>query len=89
MIRVVWWSRDPASTSGQVNGRANKASPSNGNGDSKDHRLKITFSSGDQCETPGTNRLASHAWAGEETVLFEFDKDDDDTLDFVNAALNL
>ena len=63
--------------------------PSNGNDDSKDHRLKITFSSGNQRETPGTNRLASHVWAGEETVLFESDKDGGDTLDFVNAALNL
>ena len=33
------------------------------------------------------NRLASRAWAGEGTVLF--DKDGGDTLDFVNAALNL
>jgi len=34
-----------------------------------------------------TNRLAARLRAGEETI--SFDKDDDDTLDFVTAASNL
>lgn len=34
-----------------------------------------------------TNRLAARLQAGEETIAF--DKDDDDTLDFVTAASNL
>jgi ubiquitin-like 1-activating enzyme E1 B len=34
-----------------------------------------------------TNRLAARLRAGEETITF--DKDDDDTLDFVTASANL
>jgi ubiquitin-like 1-activating enzyme E1 B len=36
---------------------------------------------------PSTHRLAERLRAGEETIAF--DKDDDDTLDFVTAAANL
>ena len=38
-------------------------------------------------EDTGTNRLVSRVRAGENTIVF--DDDDDDTLDFVTAALNL
>ena len=37
--------------------------------------------------TLSTNRMAARLRAGEETITF--DKDDDDTLDFVTAAANL
>ena len=36
---------------------------------------------------PSTERLAARIRGGEETI--SFDKDDDDTLDFVTAAANL
>lgn len=38
-------------------------------------------------KTPSTDRLAERLSRGEETI--SFDKDDDDTLDFVCAAANL
>jgi len=38
-------------------------------------------------ESPSTHRLAGRLQAGEDTIAF--DKDDDDTLDFVTAASNL
>jgi ubiquitin-like 1-activating enzyme E1 B len=40
-----------------------------------------------QYSISSTNRLAARHRTGEETI--SFDKDDDDTLDFVTAAANL
>jgi ubiquitin-like 1-activating enzyme E1 B len=41
----------------------------------------------DSCSVYSTDRLAARLQAGEDTI--SFDKDDDDTLDFVTAAANL
>ncbi|KAF8550035.1 hypothetical protein OG21DRAFT_1488092 [Imleria badia] len=71
---------------GQVNGHANGASSSNGNGGLKDQRA-LTLQDNLALFVSSTDRLASRVRAGEETI--SFDKDDDDTLDFVTAASNL
>ncbi|KAF8437709.1 hypothetical protein L210DRAFT_3613153 [Boletus edulis BED1] len=84
----------PSSNSkGEVNGHLDgdtiKPPPpllSNGNGGLKDQRV---LSLGDNLAlfVSSTNRLAIRVRAGLETIAF--DKDDDDTLDFVTAASNL
>ncbi|KAF8432324.1 repeat in ubiquitin-activating protein-domain-containing protein [Boletus edulis BED1] len=84
----------PSSNSkGEVNGHLDgdtiKLPPpllSNGNGGLKD---QCVLSLGDNLAlfVPSTNHLAIRVRAGLETIAF--DKDDDDTLDFVTAASNL
>ncbi|KAH0826391.1 repeat in ubiquitin-activating protein-domain-containing protein [Lanmaoa asiatica] len=78
-----------SSSKAQINGHANgdpTRSSSNGNGGLKDQRA-LTLQDNLALFVSSTNRLASRLRAGEETI--SFDKDDDDTLDFVTAASNL
>ncbi|KAF8121528.1 hypothetical protein EV363DRAFT_1363686 [Boletus edulis] len=79
-----------SNSKGQVNGHANgdavKPSSSNGNGGLKDQRA-LTLRDNLYLFVSSTNRLALRVRAGEKTIAF--DKDDDDTLDFVTATSNL
>ncbi|KAF8127469.1 hypothetical protein EV363DRAFT_1344800 [Boletus edulis] len=79
-----------SNSKGQVNGHANgdavKPSSSNGSGGLKDQRA-LTLRDNIYLFVSSTNRLALRVRAGEKTIAF--DKDDDDTLDFVTATSNL
>ncbi|KAG9311178.1 hypothetical protein JVU11DRAFT_8248 [Chiua virens] len=84
---VVSSSHSKGQVNGYVNGGPTKpAPPSNRNGGLKDQRA-LTLHDNLTLFVSSTNRLASRVRAGEETI--SFDKDDDDTLDFVTAASNL
>ncbi|KAF9218464.1 hypothetical protein BS17DRAFT_869307 [Gyrodon lividus] len=82
----------PANSKGELNGHINgnvKASTSasqKGNTGLKDQRA-LSLQENLSLFVSSTNRLASRLRAGE--GIISFDKDDDDTLDFVTAASNL
>ncbi|KIJ64071.1 hypothetical protein HYDPIDRAFT_91418 [Hydnomerulius pinastri MD-312] len=84
----------PTNTKGQSNGHVNgnatasTSAPQNGNGAAglKDQRA-LSLQDNLALFVSSTNRLASRLRAGENSI--SFDKDDDDTLDFVTAASNL
>ncbi|EPQ51473.1 hypothetical protein GLOTRDRAFT_81057 [Gloeophyllum trabeum ATCC 11539] len=72
-------SREPAANGASANGHASQAGL-------KDQRA-LTLQENLALFVSSTERLAARLRAGEETIAF--DKDDDDTLDFVTAAANL
>ncbi|KAK7062646.1 E1 ubiquitin-activating protein uba2 [Paramarasmius palmivorus] len=74
-----------ASTNGQVNGKSNGAETS-ANAGLKDQRA-LTLKDNLSLFISSTERLAGRLQSGEDPI--SFDKDDDDTLDFVTAASNL
>ncbi|KAG8221773.1 hypothetical protein J3R82DRAFT_2087 [Butyriboletus roseoflavus] len=81
------YSNSKAQVNGHVNGGATRsASSSKGNSGLKDQRA-LTLQDNLALFVSSTNCLASRLRAGEEII--SFDKDDDDTLDFVTAASNL
>ncbi|KAH8109913.1 hypothetical protein DFH11DRAFT_840626 [Phellopilus nigrolimitatus] len=69
-----------------TNGASGSASASNPASGLKDQR-ELTLQENLVLFVSSTHRLAARLRAGEETI--SFDKDDDDTLDFVTAASNL
>ncbi|KAL6299391.1 hypothetical protein BKA93DRAFT_807192 [Sparassis latifolia] len=69
-----------------INGMTPAASGSTTNGGLKDQRA-LSLQDNLELFVSSTNRLASRLRASEDTI--SFDKDDDDTLDFVTAAANL
>ncbi|ETW75323.1 hypothetical protein HETIRDRAFT_482048 [Heterobasidion irregulare TC 32-1] len=80
---------DPAATTGNGNGNSNgngQAKGAGGAGGLKDQRA-LSLRDNWELFVASTERLAARLRAGEETIAF--DKDDDETLDFVTAAANL
>ncbi|KAF8836558.1 hypothetical protein BDN67DRAFT_1014595 [Paxillus ammoniavirescens] len=71
---------------GHTNGHAKASTSQKGQSGLKDQRA-LSLQENLSLFVSSTNRLASRLRAGEEFI--SFDKDDDDTLDFVTAASNL
>ncbi|KAH7890333.1 hypothetical protein F5I97DRAFT_14031 [Phlebopus sp. FC_14] len=71
---------------GHVKSNADPSTSANANGGLKDQRA-LSLQDNLALFVLSTNRLAERVRSGEETI--SFDKDDDDTLDFVTAASNL